>query len=81
MNTGPSDVVGATVADVNEAVTAAKDAADRRVWASVSGAERAKFILRVADLIDKNRAELGRIESLEGGKPIAVVDGRGLEFM
>ena len=66
---------GATVADVNEAVAAAKVAADQRVWSSVSGANRARFINRVAQLIDANRAELGQIESREGGKPIAVVDG------
>ena len=66
---------GATVADVGVAVAAAKDAADKRGWSSVSGAERARFINRVARLIDENRAELGRIESLEGGKPLSVVDG------
>jgi acyl-CoA reductase-like NAD-dependent aldehyde dehydrogenase len=65
----------ATDQDVQEAIRTARRAADLRKWASVSGAERSRLILRVAGLIDKHRKELGMIECLEGGKPISAVDG------
>ena len=44
----------------------------------MAGAERARIINRVAQLIDKHRDELGLIESLEVGKPISAV-GREIQ--
>ncbi|KAA0970164.1 aldehyde dehydrogenase family protein [Aureimonas fodinaquatilis] len=64
----------ATVADAHAAIDAARRAADSRVWRDMSGAERARLLLRVARLIDENRVELREIESLEVGKPISLVD-------
>jgi betaine-aldehyde dehydrogenase len=64
----------ATAADVHEAVTAARAAADSRVWSGMPGADRGRIIARVAQLIDANRQELGLIECLEVGKPIGLVD-------
>lgn len=65
----------ASTADVQQAVASAKRAADTRRWKSVSGAERARLINRVAELIRRDRAELAMIECLEGGKPVSNVDG------
>ena len=64
----------ATAQDIAAAVDAARKAADSRVWSGMPGAERAKIIARVAQLIDANRAELRLIESLEVGKPIGLID-------
>jgi acyl-CoA reductase-like NAD-dependent aldehyde dehydrogenase len=64
----------ATDQDIQDAIKAARRAADLRKWTSVSGAERSRFILGIASLIDKHRKELGIIECLEGGKSISVVD-------
>ena len=60
---------------VSRAAAAARRADDLAVWRSASGAERAKFITRVAALLDRDRKKLGLVESLEGGKPISLVDG------
>ncbi|MCO5090366.1 aldehyde dehydrogenase family protein [Bosea sp. (in: a-proteobacteria)] len=64
----------ATARDVAAAVEAARKAADSRVWSGMPGAERARIIARVAQLIDRDRAGLGLIESLEVGKPIGLID-------
>lgn len=66
---------GATEADTDRAVAAARAAFEKSDWATRPGAERARLILRVADLIRDNKAELARIEALEGGKPVSAVEG------
>jgi betaine-aldehyde dehydrogenase len=60
-----------TAQDVEAAIRAARTAVDGGPWAAMSGADRAKLLLRVAQLIDKNRKELALIESLEVGKPLS----------
>ncbi|SFZ80712.1 Acyl-CoA reductase [Devosia enhydra] len=64
----------ATREDAQAALTAARRAADQRVWSSLSGADRARMLMRVAQLIDQHRVELREIECLEVGKPIGLVD-------
>src|SRR5262245_60856015 len=49
----------ASSADVHAAVDAAQRAFDR-TWSTVSGAERARLMHRLADLIDERADELGR---------------------
>ncbi|MEO8136523.1 MAG: aldehyde dehydrogenase family protein, partial [Betaproteobacteria bacterium] len=68
----------ATPADVDEAIAAARKAADAGTWSSLSGGDRARILNRVAALIDSHRDELGLIESLEVGKPFGAV-GREIQ--
>jgi betaine-aldehyde dehydrogenase len=56
--------------DVDAAVAAARRAFDNGSWPHQSGADRAKVLLRTAELIRSNQDELGLIETLESGKPI-----------
>jgi acyl-CoA reductase-like NAD-dependent aldehyde dehydrogenase len=65
----------ATDQDVANAIEAAKTAFEKSDWATMPGAHRARLILKVADLIRANKAELARIEALEGGKPVSAVEG------
>ena len=44
-------------------------------WADALPRERARAILRIADVIGANRGELGRIESLNVGKPLRFATG------
>ena len=60
---------------VSRAAAAARRVENSGVWRSVSGSDRAKLINRVAALLDRDRKKFGLIESLEGGKPISLVDG------
>jgi 1-pyrroline dehydrogenase len=60
-------------ADVDRAVLAAEAAFPR--WADALPRDRARALLRIADVIDANRDELGRIESLNVGKPLRFATG------
>jgi aldehyde dehydrogenase (NAD+) len=56
-------------ADVDRAVRAARTAYEE-VWGPMPGKERAKYIFRVARLIQERARELAVLESLDNGKPI-----------
>lgn len=55
--------------DVNKAVKAARTAYDK-YWKKMPARERAKYIYRIARLIQERSRELAIIESMDGGKPI-----------
>ncbi len=56
--------------DVDKAVKAARRAFETGPWRKMSTAERARIMLRLADLIEKHADELAQIETLDNGKPI-----------
>jgi aldehyde dehydrogenase (NAD+) len=64
-----AEVSTASKADVDTAVKAARRAYDR-VWGKMPGAERAKYIFRIARLVQERSRELAVLESLDNGKPI-----------
>ncbi|MGH8794933.1 MAG: aldehyde dehydrogenase family protein [Stackebrandtia sp.] len=64
-----SEVTAAGAADVDAAVAAARKAYDT-VWGPMPGAERAKYIYRIARIIAERSRELAVLESLDNGKPI-----------
>lgn len=64
-----SEVAEANEADVNKAVVAARNAYEK-VWRKMSAKERAKYIFRIARMVQEKARELAIIESLDGGKPI-----------
>ncbi|MCI0677417.1 MAG: aldehyde dehydrogenase family protein [Actinobacteria bacterium] len=64
-----STVAEAGEADIDDAVAAARAAFDG-VWGSMSGAERAKHLFRLARMVQERSRELAVLETLDGGKPI-----------
>ncbi|MEJ2859329.1 MULTISPECIES: aldehyde dehydrogenase family protein [Saccharothrix] len=64
-----AEVSTASTADVDKAVKAARRAYDR-VWGKMPGSERAKYIFRIARLVQERARELAVLESLDNGKPI-----------
>jgi aldehyde dehydrogenase (NAD+) len=63
-------VVGqATTKDVERAVAAAR-AAFENGWSSLPGSERAKYLFRIARILQERARELAVLESMNGGKPI-----------
>jgi aldehyde dehydrogenase (NAD+) len=64
-----SEVADASAADVDKAVTAARNAYEK-VWKKMPAKERAKYIFRIARMVQEKARELAIIESLDGGKPI-----------
>ena len=73
INPGTGDVLAtvstASIADVDDAVGTARKAYDK-VWSKLSGAERGKFLFRIARGIAERSRELAVIETLDNGKPI-----------
>ena len=67
---------GSTITRVAEAravdVDHAVDAAERAfpAWAATAAAERGRMLLRLADLVEANAAELARLETIDTGHPI-----------
>ncbi len=59
----------ASAADVDRAVASARRAYDK-VWSKTTGAERAKYLYRIARLIQERSRELAVVETLDNGKPI-----------
>jgi aldehyde dehydrogenase (NAD+) len=55
--------------DVSLAVGAARDAFENG-WSEIAASERAKYLFRIARLLQERSRELAVAESLDGGKPI-----------
>lgn len=64
-----SNIAWATEADVDLAVKSARNAYEN-VWSKLSGAERGKYLFRIARLMQEKARELAVLETLDGGKPI-----------
>jgi aldehyde dehydrogenase (NAD+) len=64
-----AEVAYANKADVNSAVVAAEKAYNN-VWSKISPKERAKYIFRIARIMQEKAREFAVIESMDGGKPI-----------
>ncbi|WP_018829836.1 aldehyde dehydrogenase family protein [Salinispora tropica] len=64
-----AEVASGGVDDVDRAVRAARTAYDR-VWGPMPGRDRAKYLFRIARLIQERSRELAVLESLDNGKPI-----------
>ena len=64
-----ASVAQASSVDVARAVAAARRAYET-VWSKTTGAERAKYLFRVARLIQERSRELAVVETLDNGKPI-----------
>jgi aldehyde dehydrogenase (NAD+) len=58
-----------TAQDVDSAVAAARGAFENG-WSSLPGSERAKYLFRIARILQERSREFAVLESLNGGKPI-----------
>ncbi len=64
-----ASVSTASIADVDDAVAAARTAYEQ-TWSRISGAERGKYLFRIARGIAERARELAVVETLDNGKPI-----------
>ncbi len=64
-----SEIAVADGADVGRAVKAARNAYEE-VWGPMSGTERAKYLFRIARMIQERAREIAVLETMDGGKPI-----------
>jgi aldehyde dehydrogenase (NAD+) len=63
-----SEIANANEADVDSAVKAARKAFGK--WSKIPAKERAKYIYRIARMLQERAREFAVVESLNGGKPI-----------
>src|SRR4051812_15360518 len=64
-----AEIANANAKDVDTAVAAARRAYDR-TWSKLTGADRGKYLFRIARLVQERARELSVAESLDNGKPI-----------
>jgi aldehyde dehydrogenase (NAD+) len=64
-----AEIAQATEADVELAVRAARDAFQNG-WSAIKPSERAKYLFRIARILQERSREFAVLESLNGGKPI-----------
>lgn len=64
-----------TVADVEDAISAARRAFDDGEWPGTPAAGRASRLFRLADLIERDAEELARRDTLNNGKPLREARG------
>ncbi|BAU02846.1 hypothetical protein VIGAN_11243600 [Vigna angularis var. angularis] len=62
------EIAEATKEDVDIAVKAAREAFDFGPWPRMPGAERAKIMLKWAQLIEQNVEEIAALDTIDGGK-------------
>ncbi|MGH2529163.1 MAG: aldehyde dehydrogenase family protein [Actinomycetota bacterium] len=64
-----AEVAEAGPEDVDLAVSAAREAHERR-WRDLPGTERAKYLFRIARMLQERAREFAVLETMDGGKPI-----------
>ena len=64
-----AQIARATPADIDKAVRTARRA-QRRSWGSLPGKERAKYLFRIARILQERSREFAVLESMDSGKPI-----------
>ena len=64
-----SRITQGTSADVDRAVKAATEAY-KKIWSKMSGAERGKYLFRIARILQERAREFAVLESMDNGKPI-----------
>jgi len=63
-----AEIDESTAVDTEAAIDAARRAFDEGGWPGTSARERGDLLLRVADLLQRDKAEMARMESLDTGK-------------
>ncbi len=61
--------------DVDEAVKAARKAYEEGKWSKIGPHERARYLFKIAELIDAHADELAELETLDNGKPLTFSRG------
>ncbi|MGW3150952.1 aldehyde dehydrogenase family protein [Streptomyces sp. NPDC001177] len=67
-------VAWGTPDDLDDAVASARRAFTAPEWAGITRKQRGLLLLRIADAIEANAAELARLESIDVGKPIVFAE-------
>jgi aldehyde dehydrogenase (NAD+) len=63
---------GCSASDIDKAVDAARAAFDSGPWSELTPVERAKYVFKLAELIDRDRELIAAIDAHDCGKPFSV---------
>lgn len=74
------DVAEGRIEDIDRAVQAAKRAFEEGPWRRMSGADRARLIWTLSDLIEAHADEFAQLEALDNGKPHLVARAADVEI-
>jgi phenylacetaldehyde dehydrogenase len=66
--------------DVDRAAAAARRAFEDSEWSRMTASDRGRIVWRIGDLILEHADELGVIESLDNGKPLAIARAADVEL-
>ncbi|MCS0543716.1 aldehyde dehydrogenase family protein, partial [Aeromonas veronii] len=58
------------VEDAKIAIEVARHAFDSGIWSDLSAAERASYLLKIADKLEQRNDEISRLETEDNGKPL-----------
>lgn len=58
------------VADARHAIQCARQAFDSGIWSELPASERARYLFAIADRLEQQAEEIGRLETLDNGKPL-----------
>ncbi len=61
-------------ADVDDAVKAARNAFENGTWPAMGPHQRARYLYKIADLVEAHREDLAELITLDNGKPISESD-------
>jgi aldehyde dehydrogenase (NAD+) len=61
-------------ADVDDAVKSARNAFESGAWPAMGPHQRARYLYKIADLVEAHREELAELITLDNGKPISESD-------
>jgi aldehyde dehydrogenase (NAD+) len=75
------EVAEAATGDVDNAVRVARRAFGQGAWPKLSARDRGKLLYKLADLVEKNSADLAELETRNNGKPIRETAGVDLPFV
>lgn len=64
-----------TIEDTKYAIEVARATFDSGIWSEASTAERASYLFKIADEIDKNMEELVYLETMDNGKTYREAEG------
>ncbi|PND54401.1 betaine-aldehyde dehydrogenase [Mycobacterium sp. ENV421] len=67
-----TEVAHGRVADIDDAVRAARRAFDSGPWPAMKPNERERMLWRVGDILSERADEFGQLESLDNGKSVAI---------
>ena len=74
LNPATEDVITSVAegdsADIDLAVSAAREAFENGPWKKTDARDRGRILLKIANLIEKNKDELALLDTLDNGKPI-----------